>query len=381
MIRDPLAVVLAMAAVVFVSVWMERRVRMIRAVGSVLTAIVLGALLSNVGVLPAQSEAYGILGGMVVSLGIALILLGVDIRTVLRAGPGMLAAFALGAVGTVMGGILGGFLLADAVGPETWKLAGQYTGTYIGGGVNMVAVGQGVETSAELFSAAVAADNVTTTLWMAVCLILPATLARFWPVPTPGVGGETTQTAADPDSHEFLETDRRVSLTDVAALVVLAFGAVWSAEQIGRLTPGVPSVLWLTTIALAAAQVPVVQRLAGGPLLGNYALHLFLAALGAQSIISEILRVGLQVFWFTLVVIGLHGLVLFTAGRLFRLDLATLTVASQANVGGPASAMALATAKGYGDRVLPGVAVGLLGYAVGNYAGFAVAGVMRTLIG
>ncbi len=43
--------------------------------------------------------------------------------------------------------------------------------------------------------------------------------------------------------------------------------------------------------------------------------------------------------------------------------------------------MALATARGYADRLLPGVAVGLLGYAAGNYAGFAIAAAMRGLAG
>ncbi len=141
----------------------------------------------------------------------------------------------------------------------------------------------------------------------------------------------------------------------------------------------VPPVLWLTTLTLAAAQIGPVRRLSGGPVLGNYLLHLFLAGLGAQSIVREILRVGPAVFYFTLIVVGLHGLLLFGVGRLLRLDLRTLTVASQANVGGPASAMAIATARGYSDLIVPGVAVGLLGYAVGNYAGFAVAGIMRTL--
>ena len=44
-------------------------------------------------------------------------------------------------------------------------------------------------------------------------------------------------------------------------------------------------------------------------------------------------------------------------------------------------AMALATARGYTDRLLPGVAVGLLGYAAGNYLGFGVAAVLRGVIG
>ena len=51
----------------------------------------------------------------------------------------MLAAFALGAVGTATGAIAAGLWLQDAIGEETWKLTGQFTGTYTGGGMNFAA--------------------------------------------------------------------------------------------------------------------------------------------------------------------------------------------------------------------------------------------------
>lgn len=382
MIADPLAVFLVLALIVYAAVHLERRSRVVRSLGSVLTAIVITAVLSNVGILPARSETYDVLGGVGVNLGIALILMGVDVKTLIRAGPAMLGAFALGAIGTAVGAIAGGLLLSGAIGPETWKLAGQYTGTYIGGGVNFVAVGAGLETSAEIFGAAVAADHVTTALWMAASLIAPVVLAQVWgrnarAAKAPGDAAPVS----DPVDTEFTTTGRSVTLLDTAAVLLIATAALFVAEMIGRHVPSVPTVLWLTTFALIVAQIGPVRRLAGGPVWGNYLLHLFLAGLGAQSIIREIVRVGPAVFYYTLIVVGIHGLLLFGVGRMLRLDLATLTVASQANVGGPASAMAIATARGYQDRVVPGVAVGLLGYAVGNYTGFAVAGLMRTLVG
>ena len=189
---------------------------------------------------------------------------------------------------------------------------------------------------------------------------------------------------ATSDSREvvtFNETQRPVTIADAAALVTIAVGAVWVAGRLGDLTPGVPSVLWLTTIVLIMAQIPAVQGVAGGPLWGNYVMHLFLATIGAQSILAEIMRVGPVVFYFTLIVVGVHGAVILGVGRLLRLDLPTLALASQANVGGPASAMALATSRGYADRVVPAVAIGLLGYAVGNYTGLAVAQLMRGVLG
>jgi uncharacterized membrane protein len=387
-ISAPLPVFLTLALVIVVSIELERRFAAARTLGSVLVAIVLAGVLSNAGVLPLRSEAYDMLGGVGVNLGIALVLLGVDVRSVLQAGPRMLAAFGLGAVGTTIGAVGGGFLASSAIGPETWKLAGQYAGTYIGGGVNMVSVGRALETDPDIFSAAVAADNVTTAVWMVVCIAAPVVLAPLWPRMSANQNGGAAQgvrseegPAPDSQVSQFASSRGPLTLKELALLSLLAAGAVWVSGVLAAWTTGVPQVLWLTTVALIAAQVPAVKSLSAGPVLGNYLLHLFLASLGAQSVVSEILRVGPVVFYFTVLVVLVHGLLLFGGGRVLRLDLPTLAVASQANVGGPASAMALATARGYADRLLPGVAVGLLGYAVGNYVGFGVAHLMRILIG
>ena len=64
-----------------------------------------------------------------------------------------------------------------------------------------------------------------------------------------------------------------------------------------------------------------------------------------------------------------------------RLAARTLSVASQANIGGATSAVAVASARGYGDKLLPGIAVALAGYAVGNYFGFGMGMLARTLLG
>jgi uncharacterized membrane protein len=143
----------------------------------------------------------------------------------------------------------------------------------------------------------------------------------------------------------------------------------------------VPSVLFLTTIALVLAQLPVVRGLTGAGVLGNSLVLTFLASNGAMSVFANIVAIGPPIVYFAVITVLVHGLVIFGVGSLVGLDLKTLAVASQANVGGPASAMALATARGYTDRLLPGVAVGLLGYAVGNYLGLAVAGMMRSVLG
>jgi uncharacterized membrane protein len=384
MITDPVAITLVLTAVVWIAVRLEERFPLFKALGAALVGILLGMVLSNTGILPDTSPAYTFLMGPAVSAGVALILLSVDLRSVREAGPKMLLAFLVGAVGSTIGASFAGFFLSGMIGPETWKLTGQFTGTYIGGGLNFVAIGQALDTSSELFTAAVAADVVVTAVWMMACLSAPILLSKAArqsvrksppPQEPSGVGGPRTL------EKMLYGTGQSMPIRDAAALVTIAIGAVWGAGALADLVPVLPEVLWLTTIVLAAAQSPAVKRLVGAAMWGNYLILLFLASNGARSVIANIVEVGPAVFYFAMATVAIHGVTIFGVGRLLKIDLPTLAVASQANVGGAASAMAMATARGYADRLLPGVAVGLLGYAVGNYLGFAVAALARGFFG
>jgi uncharacterized membrane protein len=173
---------------------------------------------------------------------------------------------------------------------------------------------------------------------------------------------------------------RAVSLVEAATLVTLAVGLVWFAGMLAAAW-SVPAVLLLTTLVLLVAQIPAVKELSGSAMWGNYLLHLFLAANGAQSVIANIFEIGPAVFYFAAATVAVHGIIIFGIGRLAHIDAPTLAVASQANIGGPASAMALAGARGYSNLLLPGIAVGLLGYAIGNYTGAAIGTVIRSYVG
>jgi uncharacterized membrane protein len=394
MIRDPTAVFFVLAAVVAVAVTLEARHKFFRSLGSALVGILLAMVLSNSGIIPGDSSAYVFLGGPAVSAGIALILLSVDVRTVIKAGPTMLAAFAVGAVGSAIGASVAAYVLADSIGLETWKLAGQYTATYTGGGANFAAVGAELGTSGELFAAAIAADVILTAIWMAICLAVPVMLGTRLATASASVGRpgarppskealhpETQPSASDGAERMLYSSVGDVGLVDLAALAVIVLGTLWASDVLGQSLAPVPGVLWLTTIALLLAQIPAVQRLRGAGVIGNYLVLLFLASNGARSVVANIFAVGLPVVYFAAMTVAIHGIVIFGLGRILRLDLRTLAVASQANVGGPASAMALATARGYSDRLLPGMAAGLLGYAVGNYSGLAIAALMRGVLG
>jgi uncharacterized membrane protein len=80
-------------------------------------------------------------------------------------------------------------------------------------------------------------------------------------------------------------------------------------------------------------------------------------------------------------VIAVHMVVAYGIGWLARVDLATVSIASQAAIGGPGSALAIGMAMKWHKLVAPAVIVGIFGYALGNYLGFACAYIVQSLVG
>jgi uncharacterized membrane protein len=378
---SPSLVFFVLATVVLVALWLETRFVAFRKLGSAATAILMALVLSNARLIPGASPVYDFLMGPGVLAGVVLVLLGVNLASLRQAGRPMLAAFALGAGGTMVGAMVMALVVADAVGPETWKLTGQFASTYIGGGMNFAAVGQELGTRSDLFSAGIAADVIVTAIWLVACLVFPELFPRRADATeVPEAGSEAPQEGA---GLAVLLRSSGVPMTvmDFGALSVVTFGTLWVSEVLAVWWPAIPRVIWLTTIALAAAQMPAVRAASGNVVLGNFLLLLFLASNGAKSVVARIVEVGPAIFYFAAGVVAIHGVIVFGIGRLLKMNADVLSIASQANVGGATTAMSLAAARRRPDLILPGVAAGMLGNAAGNYVGIAIAYVARGLIG
>ena len=90
-------------------------------------------------------------------------------------------------------------------------------------------------------------------------------------------------------------------------------------------------------------------------------------AIGAAGRVRGLARSGAWLAAFSAVQLAVHFCVLGAAKTFFGLPIRELAVASNAAVGGPTTAAAMATAKGWDDLVLPALLVGILGYATGTF--------------
>lgn len=388
MIYSDVYVLAVLSALVAVSEWLVRRTAL-RHAGSALLVILLTAIVANLGGLPTTStpdapvRVYDFIFAVVAPLSILWLLLRVNLRDLLRAGGPIIALFLIGSLGTVAG-VLVGMLVVDgptSIGPLYAALGGMFTGTYIGGSVNFnaLALNYDVVRDGVLFGGAVVVDNIITAVWMVATLALPRLLLPLWR--RRGVRQvEGTQGEVLLGIEEDTESLHPI---DLGLILGLGLGALWlsdrAAEALGRLGVGLPSILVLTILALVLAQIPAVGRLRGARTLGMFSVYLFLAVIGAfcdLGALTQIGGLGITLLIFAATVAVVHGLVTFGAAWILRIDLEVAAVASQANIGGGTSALALARSLGRDDLVLPGVLVGSLGLALGTFFGFWVAQIL-----
>ncbi|MDJ0652525.1 MAG: DUF819 family protein [Xanthomonadales bacterium] len=386
MITETLAIVAALLAVIFLSLQLVERYAWARRASPVMLIIFLAALLSNVGIIPTEAPIYGALIGFAVPFAVCVILFTVDLGDVVKAGRPMLMAFLLAAIGSAAGVLLATVLLApflgDVLGESAWKIAGPYTGTYIGGSLNFFAMWTGLEIdNPDLLAAANAVDNLTLFPLYALWMFLPTVLAGRWIV-------ARRWAVASEGDHAHAASDDRPSLipTHVATIAALAV-AIMAVSQwlktslIDSLMPGLPSIVIVTTLALIVAQSRWVRQLQGARQMGDMAFYLFFAAVGALINFYQAVVLSPVLFAYVIIVMAVHFAFLYTMGWLLKMDIGVLTIASVATKAGPALVPPIAESKDWHHLLLPGIVLGMLGYAVGNYAGLAVAHAARMLIG
>ena len=376
MIEPPLPLLGFLFLVIAFTRYLESRSSLLKKITSAIMCTLTGIVLANLGVIPHQSPMYQSVFDIAIPYAIVLIVLATNFADLRVAGPRLVVSFALAGAGSFAGGLLGGLAFSHLLGPETWKLAGQFVGAFFGGGMNFAAIGRGLDVSPSLFAAGAVAINLTTVPWLLTQMGLAKILAPYYG--TADEGGDRSSAGTEtPEDARRHWVSASLNITELAVLAGLPLGILWAATQLEALLPAFPEILWVTTLALGAAQIPALRRLRGAQFLSYFAMHLFFIVIGAQSVISEVLSAGPAVLVFMMMVIAIHAIVLFGGGWLLRFDVETVSIASQAAVGGPGSALALSMAMNWHRLVTPGVIVGIFGYAFGNYLGFACSYLVR----
>jgi len=347
-----------------------------RKYSGVMLLITAAIVLANLRIIPTSAAAYDVVWDYLVPIAIPLLLFEADLKRIVRESGPTLIAFIIGSAAVVAGTLIG-VVLFD-LGPNEAELAGIFTGTYIGGGLNFAAVAEATGMQDDnMLTAAVAADQVITNLHFLLIIFIPGIAWMANKYPTHHMDNAVVfDVESGRNVHRIADLDIAGLMTALALAFALAATGKILADLIGMSDY---SILVITVLALMIATVlpQQVEKLSGHREAGNVLMFIFLASVGAGADIWKLIEIGPVLFLFASVIIIVHLVILFGVGKILKLDLAELAMASAVCIGGPASAPALASAKGWRDLLIPGLLLGSLGYAGGSFIGVSVVAWLR----
>lgn len=352
------------------SLWAEKT-----KLGSKLTAVVIAILstfvLSNLSIIPTSAPTYDIVWSYLVPLAIPLLLFKADLRRIIKESGPTLLAFVFGGIGTVIGTVVAFSLIP--LGDEGWKLAGIFCSTYLGGSMNYVAAAEALQLrSGDLLTAGIAADNLVMTLYFLVLFALPS--VKFLQKIFPTHHEEKAQIIDEDEGIERFDSKGLdlMSITKALAVGLSVCAVGFSLERLLGIDGSGILIITAIIVVLATIFPKQIGGIPGADQIGTMLMQVFFAVIGASANIMTVLEYGPILFVFAGFILLIHLLFLLSAGKLFKLDLAELVIASNANMGGPTTAAAMAVARRWRELVIPAILCGTLGYAIATFIGVGV---------
>jgi uncharacterized membrane protein len=329
-----------------------------------------------------------------------------DIKGMLSLGSKSLIMFLTGSISVIIGGILS-FLLAIYVFPSIiniqpemlYKGMSTICGSWIGGNANQIAMKEIYNVPDNLYASMMVIDIIGAYTSMAILLYWVNISDKFdkW------VGADLTALEAIKERMALFvnnHSDKRPTTNQLVLLLATGFVTLGISHLLTDLTMPIMrgSAAWLSAnrlsafnsdffwiifyattigISLSFTKARKVEEY-GASNWANILIYILVATIGMKMNIGEIIaKPGLLLIGLTW--LSIHFIIMVAVAYWIKSPFFYLAVASQANIGGAASAPVVAAA--FHPSLAPvGVVMAVLGYAVGTYGAIICAQIMASFI-
>lgn len=375
-----------------------RRWRWMDKIGPILILYFLGAIIANLGIFPVSGTPEGDsllkfqnnFSSVLIPMAIPMILFSFTYRK--GDTKDQLIAMITGLLAVVIAVVAGYPIFAKHI-PDAPKIAGMYTACLTGGTVNMAAVSKMLGVDGQQYALLNTYDMMVSFTYLVFIMAFGIRWARkILPVKTLDVNSNDAEQV-----RAQIESDRMknpyegmwskegiLELLKLLGATLLIVGiSAGLAVGLSKLIPGT-FMMWFilsaTTFSIAASFIKPVRRIKYSYEAGMYLIYIFsivvasMANVRAMDFSGALYIVG---FLFFMEVVSLTLQVL--SAKVFKVDADTAVIASVTYINSPPFVPMIAASMNNKRVLAPGLAIGVVGYAVGNYLGVLICNLLGTL--
>jgi uncharacterized membrane protein len=360
------------------TIYLEKHYRVFKFLSPILLCYLVGIILANIPFFSPDENMLSLITEISISLVIPLLLFSSNFIRWLKQAKKTILSFFLGVAGVIISSILAYLIFRTKIN-EPGEASAMMIGVYTGGTPNMSAIGIALGVKEELFILLNSADIFFSGIYF---IFLITVAQRFLLIFLPkykSVEGIVQEYNTNEPLFMQLSLSKKIKMILLSLLLaVFIVGIAIIISWIIKRDIVAPIViLVITTLGIAFSFNGKVQKLKGAYESAEYLLLVFAIAMGGLADFSELIKASSAIFYFCGLVVICSVVLHFLLSAIFRIDTDTVIITSTAAIFGPAFIGPVA--KGINNReiIVSGITMGLVGYAIGNYLGLAVAWLLK----
>lgn len=346
-----------------------------------MVAYAVGLVVGNAGVLP---EGIGQLQDAVttvtVPMALPLLFFSINLRAWRQLARKSVLSLAAAGIAVVIGTMVSFLIFRGYLGPEGWKTAGMLVGVYTGGTPNLAAIGNALGTDPTVYVSVHGSDVVVSAvLLLFLVSVGPRFFRKVLPafVPeegTTGEGAEFTPYFTGFSGRELVEMGLALGL----AAAIFAVGGSFTLF-LPELVALPVAMMTITALGVAASFWRPVRELRNSFQLGYYLILIFSLAVSSMANVRDLAGTASIMLLYVATLIVMVALLHLLFSALFRIDADTHAITVTSFIFSPPFVPVVAAAIGNRRVIVTGVVVGVVGWIAGNYLGFGVAYLFRSM--
>lgn len=379
------------------AIYLEQNYKWASKVTACIIAIFSTLILSNLNIIPTKSEVYDAVWTYVVPLAVPMLLFKANIKKIWKESGRILIIYLISSLASVIGSFVSFYILRDSI-KDLAKIIPMFTATYTGGSVNFVAMADNYRVNQSVTSAALVADNLLMAVYFFVLIALPGINFIYKKFTHPYID-ETEKASQDKNLNKTKAAQywgaKEISLLDIAKVIATAFFIVTVSDALATyLSNIIPStnvflqlinallgnkylIMTSITMLLASVFTNYFENINGSQEIGTFLIYIFFAVIGAPASLKLIIEKSPLLLLLASIIVFINLIISLLVGKIFNFSIEEIIIASNANIGGPTTAAAMAVSKAWQALIVPAILVGTLGYVLGNWYGILLGTILK----